>query len=102
MSDWKSIDSPHGHARWVDYDHQVEIRVRPLGSEQYEVSMLRAARYGPGSADEPPDVYAGVVRGLRAAARKVAWLKAHIERLLQGDVMARNRDLQPEPVGEAR
>lgn len=83
---WKPITrGGRGHASWVNYEHGVEIRVRPISGGRFEVALLNAARYGPGKASEPIDLYVAIERTMEAAARRVKWIKENVERLLSGE-----------------
>lgn len=78
---WVALPSPQNHATWANYKHKVELRIRPLGGDRYEIALLRQA--GPLFSDAPPDVFVAVVTGMRKAATKARWVKDNVADLLQ-------------------
>lgn len=77
---WKLLDTPDGRKSWVEYDQNLEIRIRTIGGNRYSVALLEY--------DWPDlnDIYVEVFESFERAKSKVKWLMKNAESLLETDV----------------
>lgn len=78
---WTLLDTDDGRKSWVEYERNLEIRVRSVGGNRYSVALLEY--------DWPDlnDLYAEVFDSFEKAKSKVKWLMSHAEELLTEELV---------------
>lgn len=77
---WQLLDTQKGRKSWVEYEHNLEIRVRAIGSGRYSVALLQY--------DWPVlhDLYAEVFSNFEQAKSKAKWLMRNALSLVEVEV----------------
>lgn len=91
---WRYIETPHPGKSWVNYKHQVELRVTKLGATAYSLALMPCASYGPRKEKTPQDIHVEVIRGtLESVPERVKYIMRNVREFIEETLEAEGEEM---------